>query len=576
MTIPLNGADTDGLLGLDGAELLGIGSETVALLPGVAFYVAEIQSYLAATTVTIDYWLAWGCGPWGTLSMLQQASTATSTIRASDSGYRTAPTDAGGPVPYPPLIQEAFAVDRAVNLDLSASNIGASWGSVELSNADRSFDTVATTQSNDGRPVTILRGAKTFDGQRGLLLDPSYSSLYTVFAGVSTAWSLTDTALVVPLRDASYWMEQPVQSNLYSGSGTYEGPAELTGTTKPKTRGTAFNVSPVLIDASALIYQYTDGPGTVVTLYEGAYPNRTLQGDTTDLYTGSTTSGLYRTDNSRGLFQLGNTPTGQITCDCTGAFPVSGMPSSLVNIARYLLVEDLGVPATYVDPYSFGQAAHDYPFPGGVHFAAGEDVDGITAVDRVLSGLGGMLFPARDGTLHCLVLTAPSVGATPVAVYSIDNTVSVTPAELPGSLWPPPFRIRVGHKHNYTTQTSGLLGAATSAQKQWVAQADRYATTVSSAVQTAYARPNDHDPIGGSLTFYVDALAVSQYLMRLWGVRRRLYAVVVPVDLGIQREIGDIVRLVWPMDDLSSGALGTIVGDSFRSNDATMTLKVLV
>jgi hypothetical protein len=78
------------------------------------------------------------------------------------------------------------------------------------------------------------------------------------------------------------------------------------------------------------------------------------------------------------------------------------------------------------------------------------------------------------------------------------------------------------------------------------------------------------------LTTYADALAVSQYLMALWGTRRRLYAVEVPADLGIARELGDIVRLVWPMDDLSSGKLGTIVGDSFRSGDPTMILKVLV
>jgi hypothetical protein len=575
MAVLLNGADLGGLLGADGDELEGVGVEGVALLPGPSFYAAEIQSFLPST-VTVDYWLGWPAAPWGTLSMLPVSFATTSTLLVSDGGYRTAPTDPGGVVAYPPLIEEAFAFDRAVNLDLSQSNIGASWGAVRISNADRRFDTVATTQNNDGRPVKILRGAKVLDAQRGVLMDPAYATLATVFAGVSTAWSLTDTALVVPLRDASYWLEQPIQTSLYQGTGGYEGPSTLTNTTKPKTRGTVYNVSPVLIDASYLIYQYTDGPGSVIALYEGGYANRVLAADTTNLYAGTTASGQYRTDNSRGLFQLGNTASAQITCDCAGSFVGAGMPTSAVNIARYLLAEDLAVPTTYIDPYSFGQAAHDYSFPGGVHFAAGEAVDGITAVDRVLSALGGMLFPARDGTLHCLVLTAPAIGATPAAVFTANDTVSITPATLPGSLWPPPYRIRVGYKHNYTVQASGLLGAATAAQKQFIAQADRYAGTISGTIQTSYARPNDHAPIGGALNAYVDALAVSQYLMRLWGVRRRLYAVVVPVDIGITREIGDIVRLVWPMDDLGGGQLGTIVGDSFRSGDATLTLKVLV
>jgi hypothetical protein len=575
MAISLNGADTDGLLGADGAELEGIGSGTLPLLPGPSFYVAEIQSFTAAT-VTVDYWQTYPPAPWGALTLLPQVFASTNTLRVSDGGYRTAPADAGGVVSYPPLIEEAFAFDRAVNLDLMQSNVGASWGSVQISNADRSFDTIVTSQNNDGRPVRILRGAKSIDTSRGLLLDPSYTTLSTVFAGVSTAWSLTETSLVVPLRDASYWFEQPIQTNLYQGTGGYEGPATLINTTKPKTRGTVFNVSPVLVDAANLIYQYTDGPGTVIALYEGGYPNRTSQGDTTNLYAGSTTSGLYRTDNSRGLFQLGNTPTGQITVDCSGAFVAAGMPGSAADIARYLLAEDLAVPTGYIDPYSFGQAAHNYPYPAGVHFASGETVDGIAAVDRALSGFGGMLFPGRDGALHCLVLTAPAIGATPAAIYTTANAVSVVPTALPASLWPPPYRIRVGYQHNYTVQTSGLLGATTATQKQFLAQADRYAGTISGTIQTSYARPNDHEPIGGCLINYVDALAVSQYLMALWGTRRRLYAVEVPVDIGIARELGDVVRLVWPMDDLGGGKLGTIVGDSFRSADPTMTLRVLV
>jgi hypothetical protein len=51
---------------------------------------------------------------------------------------------------------------------------------------------------------------------------------------------------------------------------------DLAGKRKPKTRGgTALNpvrnVTPTLIDPTNLIYQYSDGPGTVVNLYEALH-----------------------------------------------------------------------------------------------------------------------------------------------------------------------------------------------------------------------------------------------------------------------------------------------------------------
>jgi hypothetical protein len=569
----LSGTDGSVLTGSDLALLTGGGTDT--LLQGPSFYTVEITAYVPGT-VGVSYYLTWGGGPWGTLTQLPQTFASTSTVLASDLGYRTAPTDADGPLPYPPLVAEAFAIDRSVNLDLSASNIAASWGSILLSNADRSFDGIASTWNNDGRPATVRRGAKAYDQDRGIMLDPIYDALTTIFAGVSTAWSLTDTALTVPLRDASYWLEQPAQSAQYVGSGTYEGPTALAGTTKPKTRGAAYNITPVMIDAANLIYQYTDGPGTVVTLYEGGAANRTFQSNTTNLYSGSTTSGLYRTDNSRGLFQLGNTPTGAITADVTGAFPTAGNQTIAATIARYLLSEDLAVPAGNINTASFVAAAAAYPYAAGIHLAGAESVDGVTAVDRVLSGMGAMLYPARDGTLRVLVLRAPAVGATAADAYTTANCVSIAPAALPTSLWPPPYRIRIGYQHCYTVMSSGLLGSATSAQKQFVAQADRYAGAVNNDIQTSYARPNDINPIGISLTAKADAQSVADALLALWGTRRRLYAVVLPVDLGIQREIGDVVQITWPMDNLASGQLGTVVGDSFRSGDATITLSVLV
>jgi hypothetical protein len=62
----------------------------------------------------------------------------------------------------------------------------------------------------------------------------------------------------------------------------------------------------------------------------------------------------------------------------------------------------------------------------------------------------------------------------------------------------------------------------------------------------------------------------------LWGVRRRLYDVTVPAFIGVALDMGHVVTLKYPMDDLTNGLAGQIVGYSFRSPDASVVLRVLI
>jgi hypothetical protein len=539
------------------------------------FYAVEITAHKPGAS-TITFAQGHGTRPHGTFAEYPDLIAEDGVILASDIGYRTSPADAGGPVPYPPLVADAFAISRALNLDPTASTVAASWGSINLANVDNAYDSLAAAWNNDGRSARVLYGTKTVDATRGIFLDPVYTSLVPLFVGVSTPWFLTDTQLQIPLRDATYWLERPLQAVQYAGTGTYEGPASLAGTPKPKVRGSVSNMTPILIDAANLIYQYTDGPGTVTALYEGASANHTFQANTTNLYAGSTSAGNYRTDNSRGLFQLGSSPVGQITADVSGSFPIAGLKTVAADIARYLLTEELELPAANINTASFTAAAAAYPYAAGIYFGPSSTPDGVSAVDAMLSSFGAKLYPGRDGALRVFALRALPVSATAVAAISTVNAVSVVPRALPATASPPPYRMRVAYAHNWTVQASGLLGAATAARKQYVATADNYAVIADTQVLADYTRPNDIAPIGIALATQGDAQAVAVDLLALWGQRRRLYDVTMPLALGLPREIGDVVSVTWPMDDLAGGRLGQVVGDTFRSNDATITLTVLI
>jgi len=549
--------------------------------PDLRFLIVELDVYKPGllTVTTSEGHLS---HPHLALAEAEDPIEASAKIIASDLGYRTLSTDAGGIVAYPPIIDQAFQVDNKLNLDPGNSGIGASWGTIILSNANDRFDALAGTYNSDGRDIRILTGVKTFDANRQYHRDPSYASLTVMWAGVATPWFLSDNALTVPIRDPSYWLDRPYQNNVYGGTGTYDGNAALTGKSKPRTRGgttanPVANVSPVLVDPTNRIYQYTDGPGTVVALYEGGATVITFASDTTNLYAGSTPAGQYRTDNSRGLFQLGSVPVRTITADVTGAFPVAGAITTFAAIARYLLTEDLVLPPAWINLTTFTAADAAYPYTSGFFLESGDTSTGIDVLTRLLSGPGAKLLAKRDGKLAMFMLRSLVSGVVAAAAYDLSNIILIDPVQLPNTLDPPPYRFRSEYSHNHTVQSSDVNTASTTAaHKQFIEQTGLLAYWSSSTILTAYRRPNDPAPITGALLKLVDAQTVVNELGALWGVRRRLYDVTVPSFLNLSRDIGDVVSITYPMDDLAAGRLGQIVGYSFRSPDSATILRVLV
>ena len=418
-------------------------------------------------------------------------------------------------------------------------------------------------------PAVTSRDMERLYTARNIWVGPPLSELSRVFTGLSGTWVAGDDKVTIPIRDASYWLDQPILSAVYGGTGTYDGTAEIAGTAIPKTRGKIYNITPVLIDPTNLIYQYSDGPGAVVALYERGATGASgivFQADTTDLYTGTTTAGEYRTDDSRGLFQLGSPPVGQITIDATGEFPVGGAFSLLANIARVIATEDAGVPTDYVDVTAFSDLATAYPYPGGIHIGPGNPMTGRQAVAYLLSSMGAKLNISRNGELKPLLLRAESISATPVAALGEYNTIAVRAISLPAALSPPPYRIRVGYQHNYTVQQD-ISDLATAARREFIQQADRYAAAANTATLAAYRRPNDLPPFGGGADLLADATDVAQGILDLWSVHRRFYSVTVPMEVGLSLDLGDTVLLTWPTSFLRLGQRGLIVQEQFRSQE---------
>lgn len=462
-----------------------------------------------------------------------------------------------------------FAVTNGATIDITLR-----IGAPQLEEAAAATSVILPPVSTPGASTRDMERLYT---ARNIWTSPALADLDTVFTGLAGTWTATDTGVTIPLRDVSYWLDRPIQSTQYGGSGTYDGTADMAGLPLPMLRGKAYNVAPVLIDPTNLIYQYNDADGTVVALYERGATGASgivFQANTTDLYTGTTTAGQYRTDNSRGLFQLGSPPVGQITVTATGQFPIAGNKTVLADIAQYLLTEDAAVPAGFVDTSNFTTAATDYAYDGGIYIAPESGMTARQAVAYVLASYGAKLIAGRNGQAKSLALRAASLTATPTVSLGQHNTIAVRTANLPSSLSPPPFRIRAGYQHNYTIQTD-ISELATDTHREFVAKPDRYAITSSATILAAYRRPNDLPPFGGGLDAEADAQDVADDIAALWCADRGLYNVTVPMEIGLTLDIGNTVFLTWPTAFLRLGQRGIIVQEQFRSQE-NITFQVLI
>lgn len=553
---------------------------------GQKFWAAEITALLPGAA-SVSFALGLGTSPFGTLDLEADFLENTTDFYVSDVGYLTPENDPLGVRAYDPYLKTAITIDRNVNLSSGAAALAVSWGVMQISNPRDSagafgiWDNIVQNYNVDGRRVRVFLGVKTLDATRGVYPDPLYSTLFHIFTGIAEPWFVGEDVVEIPLRGVEYKLDSPIQTTLYAGTGGLEGTADLANKPKPMARGGSatrpiLNVTPVLIDPTYRIYQYTDAAGTIVNLYERGLTGASaiqFQSDTTDLYTGTTNSGYYRTDDSKGLFQLGNTPAGTITCDVTGAFATNGAQTKICPIARYLLTEELGISFTEIDAAAFVGRGATYDYEAGVWYGT-SPVQGWRALADLLGSMGGRLIATKTGRLAPFVLTPPGDASAVAASYTTADIVRITPQRMPSDLSPPPYIFKVGYGKNYTIQTTDLASAVTDARRQTLSEPASFKSFFDSTVQAAHAKENAPDPIIGNLLLDTDAQTVANALGALWSAERRLYDIEMWLS-PIASEIGDNILITFPQDRFVFGAVAVVVGINIRSSQNTVILRVL-
>lgn len=517
-----------------------------------------------------------GTRPHGTRQRRTAALEQAETLRFSDLGYVREDH-----VPYPPIVTQAFDLDRGLSLTAGGLGGSASYGAITLINDRGALDAVITGKINDHLPVRIMAGRKRLDPDRALWTDPPASDLVPVFAGLGRIWQPDRNTLTIPLLDPSSWLSAAMPVRAYGGGGRLDGDSNVTGRNLPRIRGLVCNVSPVLIDAANAVYQVSDGPADIRALYEGGYGGGIgFGGIVTDLYARSPDPGTYLLQRSpTGTWiRLGTPPVYGITVDAFGSFASGAAPQTVLDILRQILIEDFAFPAAYLDP-GWTPRSPLAPWAAGWFWDGTATVTGAEVVSTFLSGLGLSLVPTRTGTLRPVLLTPPGSGDGPVLALDPDRITAIAPVALDASLSPPPWRWRIGWQRSFTLQRpgSGLHPQAAADRQALIAVETRNAVWFSAVVKQRWRVPNDPAPAPTVLASASDAQAVADRMGELWGRFRTLWAVTVPAEYAWDVDLGDPVSVTAPVPGLSAGPMpGLVVGEHVRSGEPTITLQILI
>lgn len=223
------------------------------------------------------------------------------TVRLSDGFYLDEERNYWNPVLYEPTLYRAglYAGDA-----VPAQRSG--YGEIVLANIDGRMEYLSN-YAVDGRLCTVFQRAA--EGELTLLFRGTVSLIKTSKETVS-----------IILRDPQELLKDTHPRTNYAGDNVLpmglEGvETDLKGNAKPRVYGSISNATPTLVNTALVIYQISDLPCTVTSVYDGGIPLE-YEGDYVDLnqlqaLDQTPSAGKYR--RFQGYIRLGAQPSGRLT-----------------------------------------------------------------------------------------------------------------------------------------------------------------------------------------------------------------------------------------------------------------------
>ncbi|WP_422363188.1 hypothetical protein [Pyruvatibacter mobilis] len=441
------------------------------------------------------------------------------------------------------------------------------FGEIEIDNGDGELDAVVQSYAVDGRNIRVLFGPYMGD----------YREFSQIAGLLGRGWETDRDNVRIPVRDWTFVLDQPLQTNLYAGSGGAEGGDDLEGKPKPLCFGRVRNMTPPLIDSTNVIYQVHDGTvyaidgvfesGASITLDTGVGTGGDVA-DYTALVAASVTAGQYATCKAEGLFKLGSSPTGLITADVRGDVLDGAYANGVDTIAQRIITNRAGISLARVDTVSFATLATTAS--GEVGWFVGHQSRPTTAevIDSIVRGVAGFWGAGRDGRIAAGRLVAPE--AT-LPIYTLDD-VSILDLRVERQIVPR-FRQRVTYKPNWTPGQLDLAASVTASRRQFLTEAERSVAAADTSVQVRHIEALDPAPLISPFESSTDAQTLADSLLGLHKPDRAVYRASV-MRLSYLFRLGVPLSVRWGRYGLDGGKTLILVGidEDARTGRADMLL----
>lgn len=404
------------------------------------------------------------------------ASTAV-VYRYATAGYNTLPSDTPANTHYAPRVLNPGEITRKLS-DGTRNNPRAelSYGRIELINGDGGLDSIFASGAVSFRERSV-RVLMVEDGA-------AYSTAVVLLAAVIAQIELSETSVLLSIKDAGYLLASAHQTSTYGGTNSLpagvDGVDDLKGKAIPKLYGKAYKIPAPMVNTSRLILQISDRAlQSVDGVYDGgdALTAGATYADQAAMEATAPAAGEYRAWLAGGMIRLGSAPVYGITVDATADSAANSTPAQLLK----RLALDRGWDAGDISSSD------------------------VTALDALSTAVCGVWINDNRSTLDCMDLVARSAGA----VYWVDRLGDLRMAQLalPSgdgvdilASWKvvsltqlmtgedvPVETVRIKYAHYKETQSrSQLAGTVTDADAADLAQEWRIAT------YTATPSPNPH------------------------------------------------------------------------------------
>lgn len=481
------------------------------------------------------------------LTVYDPAISGTRVLRyCTGTGYTTGSADSPAHTFYEPRIEQPANMQRS--LATGAASRGASrvgFGELVMVNIDGGLDGLVD-YGFDGRPITIKLGT----------VRPWQAPVWTtVLQGTMARADFSWSQLSISLRDRQAELDTPLQTTTYAGSNALpnglEGVAsDIKGREKPRLYGNGYNLEPVCVNTSRLIYQLSDRAlQSVSAVYDrgAALTAGTAYASQADMETNAPGAGQYRVWLAGGMVRLGSSPAGQITCDAVHG--ASSANRTAAQIAKQIML-DAGIASGDINASDV--AALDAATAAEVGYWLNGNATAKQCLDAALGSVGAWWGVDRLGQFRMARLEAPSgvpvATLTPVEILKIDR--------ITGDSAAPIWQVTLSYQPYAITQSSDLAASVTAARRAELAQSYRKVVASDGSIKTLHPLAETLE-VATNLSNAAAAQAEADRLLALYKVRRDTLSVRVALDADLAGalDLGAVVSVQVPRYGYDGGRL---------------------